>query len=182
MEDRWLPTLSTYKVISPPSLLGVEARVNELIDQDTSSWNAELIREVFLPHEVETILGLVRSSCLPKDRLFWATSSNGRFLVCSAYTVAMDMKEERLKGVVSDDSRLRHFWKTLWGLNIPPKVHHFAWRVCKDILPTKENLTRRRCCWMVNVRYVMRMWSHWAIFSRIVPLFLKSGMCRSCFQ
>nr|POE65564.1 hypothetical protein CFP56_71207 [Quercus suber] len=46
---RWLPTPSTYKVISPPSLLGAEARV----DQDTSSWNSELIRDVFLPHEAE---------------------------------------------------------------------------------------------------------------------------------
>ena len=78
-QDRWLPTPSTYKVISPPSLLGAEARVSELIDHDTSSWNSELIRDVFLLHEAEVILGLVLSSRLLEDRLVWAPSSNGRF-------------------------------------------------------------------------------------------------------
>ena len=112
-QDRWLPTSSTYKVISPPSLLGAKARVSELIDQDTSSWNTELIWDVFLLHEAEAILGLVLSSRLPEDRLVWVLSLNGRFSVQSAYTVAIDMKQEGLTGAVSDDSRLGRFWKTL---------------------------------------------------------------------
>ena len=104
-----------------------------------------MIRDVFLPHEAKVILGLVISSCLPEDRLVWgAPASNGRFSIRSAYMVAMEMKEEGLKGAVSDDYRLRRFWKTLWGLDIPSKVRHFAWRACKDILPTKENLMRRK--------------------------------------
>ena len=47
-------------------------------------------------------------------------------------------------GAASDDSRLRRFWKGLWQLNIPHKVCHFAWRACRDTLPTKENLVRRK--------------------------------------
>ena len=88
-------------MISQTSLLGVEAQVSELIDHDTSSWNSELIRDVFLPHEAEVILGLVLSSRLPEDRLVWAPSSNGRFSIQSAYMVAMEMKEEGLKGTIS---------------------------------------------------------------------------------
>ena len=57
-QDRWLPTPSTYKVISPPSLLGAEAWVSELINPEMCSWNSELIRDVFLPHEAKVILGL----------------------------------------------------------------------------------------------------------------------------
>ena len=56
----------------------------------------------------------------------------------------MDMADGGLKGAVLDDSRLRRFWKTLWGLNIPHKVRHFAWRACEDIIPTKENLLKRK--------------------------------------
>ena len=56
-------------MISPPSLLGAEARVSELIDPEMCSWNSELIWDVFLPHEAEVILGLVISSRLPEDRL-----------------------------------------------------------------------------------------------------------------
>ena len=85
-----------------------------------------MIWDVFLPHEAEAILGLVLSSRLPEDRLVWAPSSNGRFSIRSDYMIAMDMKEEGLKGAVSDGSRLKRFWKTLWGLAIPPKVRHFA--------------------------------------------------------
>ena len=36
------------------------------------------------------------------------------------------------------------FGRLFGGLDIPPKVRHFAWRACKDILPTKENLMRRK--------------------------------------
>ena len=51
----------------------------------------------------------------------------------------------------SNYSSLRKFWKYLWSMNIPYKVRHFAWRACKDILPTTENLKRRKvlvdsCC------------------------------------
>ena len=43
---------------------------------------------------------------------------------------------------MSDESQLRKFWKLLWGLAIPRKIRHFAWRACQDILPTKENFVR----------------------------------------
>lgn len=44
----------------------------------------------------------------------------------------------------SDDGNMRKFWKYLWSINIPHKVKHFTWRACKEILPTKGNLKRRK--------------------------------------
>lgn len=44
----------------------------------------------------------------------------------------------------STDSSLHVFWKKLWRLPTPHKVRHFAWRACRDILPTKDNLQQRR--------------------------------------
>ncbi|XP_075666035.1 uncharacterized protein LOC142635854 [Castanea sativa] len=35
-------------------------------------------------------------------------------------------------------------WSTLWRLHIPNKLKIFGWRVCHDILPTRENLARKR--------------------------------------
>ena len=29
-------------------------------------------------------------------------------------------------------------------MNVPHKVHHFTWRSCRNILPTKDNLLRRK--------------------------------------
>ena len=34
-------------------------------------------------------------------------------------------------------------WSTLWKLHIPNKLKIFGWRVCHDILPTRENLARK---------------------------------------
>ena len=34
-------------------------------------------------------------------------------------------------------------WSTLWKLHIPNKLKIFGWRVCHDILPTRENLVRK---------------------------------------
>ena len=56
----------------------------------------------------------------------------------------MDLASESCVGAASDDSKQRRFGKLLWKINTPHKVRHFAWRACKDILPTKENLVRRK--------------------------------------
>ena len=58
--------------------------------------------------------------------------------------MAVELTFEGSAGAASDDSRLRSFWKGLWQLNIRHKVRHFSWRACRDTLPTKENLVRRK--------------------------------------
>ena len=141
---RWLPTSSTYKVVSPPPLELAESRVCDLIDISARSWKTELIQKTFMPHEADVITGIALSSHMPEDRQIWALTGNGRFTVRSAYSVAMEMVENGGKGTVSDEGPLRKFWRSLWHLNLPHKIRHFAWRACKDIIPTKENLMRRK--------------------------------------
>ena len=134
---------STFKVISPPRVLGSQALVFDLINSDTAEWKYELIHQIFVPHEAEIILGLPLSSTLPSDTLIWSTTSNGKFSVRSAYKIAMETKVQPDSGSCSDNSNMKTFWKVLWGLKIPNKVKHFGWRACKNILPTLSNLKKR---------------------------------------
>ena len=53
--DRWLPSTSTHKVVSPKLFLHEDTRVSEFIDPHVADWKGEALDAVFLPHEVELI-------------------------------------------------------------------------------------------------------------------------------
>ena len=55
-EDKWLPTPTTFRVISPPRLFDDFPMVFSLIDEDTRRWKVDTLKTLFLPLEVETIL------------------------------------------------------------------------------------------------------------------------------
>ncbi len=54
-KDAWLPSPSTYKVISPINVLSEEATVDLLIDSTRMCWDTDKLEQVFLPRDVEII-------------------------------------------------------------------------------------------------------------------------------
>ena len=54
--EKWLPLPDSFKVLSPQKHNTGVVKVTQLIDKETSTWKAELIREIFLPHEADNIL------------------------------------------------------------------------------------------------------------------------------
>ena len=46
--------------------------------------------------------------------------------------------------LVSLTNALQPLWNKIWGLKVPNKVKHFVWKACKNSLPTKVNLVRRK--------------------------------------
>ena len=147
-KDRWLPTPDSLKVISPQRQnLNLE-KVAQLIDSETGTWKAGLVKETFIPHEADAILSIPISPKLPEYSLIWACSKNGLFTVRSAYGVTLKLLKEtsttREQGDCSDKSKATEFWKSIWKLNCPNKIKHFLWRVCKNILPTNFHLASRK--------------------------------------
>ena len=150
-KDKWLPTSPSHRVVSSPSTLPPDATVASLIDVEEGAWKEEVFQSLFLPHEAEVIQGIALSSKLLEDRQVWAPTANGHFNVKSAYKLVVEMNIGAAYGVVSNDINFRKFWKYIWKVNVPYKVHHFTWRACNNILPTKDNLVRRKvlsdsCC------------------------------------
>ena len=123
--------------------MSLDTKVADLIDSHTAKWKNDVLDCLFLPFEANLIKSIPLSVTLPKDKLVWAVTNNGMFSVGSAYKLAVSMFKSKCCGTTSDDTLLRRFWKKLWSLPIPHKVHHFCWRACRDTLLTKVKLMRR---------------------------------------
>ena len=139
-QDSWLPSPTTYKVSFLVNLLPSDAKVSLLINVERGEWEAGLVQQIFLAHDAKTILSIPLSNRLPPDKVIWAANKNGRFAVRSAYRLAMEEVWKERNGDSSDCSTMKQVWKRVWGLETPNKIWNFTWKVCHNILATKENL------------------------------------------
>nr|XP_023881248.1 uncharacterized protein LOC111993657 [Quercus suber] len=139
-EDKWLPTPTTYKTISPPYYFEDFPMVSVLIDLDSKRWKADLVKKIFLPFEADTILRIPLCYSLPDDKLIWLGNTRGVFTVRSAYYVALSLVKSCNRGESSAGDSRSLLWKRVWHLNLPEKIRIFAWRACMDALPTMQNL------------------------------------------
>ena len=103
-----------------------------------------MVSQFFSPMDAATILSIPLSYQLPCDRMVQAFTPKGNFTIRSAYRLALDMVNSAANREASDNHQRSLFWKTLWHLNVPNKIKSFAWRASKNILPTKDNLCRRK--------------------------------------
>lgn len=142
-EDKWIPYPQPHHFQALVQVLNPEARVCELIDFDTNWWNVPLLAQLFPADIVEVICNIPISPRLMKDRLVWAGNKNGQFFVRSAYFLDLE-RVNRFRGSSSISPYSRECWKLLWNLKIPRSTQLFLWRVCNEILPTKEKLWKRK--------------------------------------
>lgn len=145
-KDKWTLTPGSYKITTPINTLHEDSYVHELIDEDMRCWKNDVIDQVFLSHEAETIKGIPLSSMVSDDKLVWIGNANGKFTVRSAYYLAFNLhlSSQNVQGETSNGQDWQgRWWKALWGMNCPAKVKHFAWRACCNILPTKNALALR---------------------------------------
>lgn len=86
--DNWIPSPTTYRIITPEQHLSFEPRVKELIDGDSREWKVDFIRQRFLPQDTDAILSIPLCARGARDRLVWTDNKNGKFSVRSAYRLA----------------------------------------------------------------------------------------------
>ena len=125
-EDKWLPTPSTFKVISRPREFGDFPMVSSLINQETKWWKPNVVRTLFLPFEADTILKIPLSQSLQMDSLIWIGNKKGLFIVKSAYFIAAKLQTDKDLGESSSGDSNSIIWKKLWKLKLPPKVKIFS--------------------------------------------------------
>jgi hypothetical protein len=103
--EKWLPIPTTFAVQTPRRFMVEQARVVELIDPITKSWNLTLIRVVFQEDEAKIISTIPLSPLQPKDQLIWRGTKNGKFTVRGAYCLAVE-KQGQSRGESSGTSSM----------------------------------------------------------------------------
>jgi hypothetical protein len=142
-EDKWLPSLPTNRVQSFPSLLDLKATVNHLLDLNGLRWKTSLLERLFTEEENTAIQSLAISTTNQEDRLIWRGTVKGTFSVKSAYYIQKEWETMQEAGC-SSRQKASQVWKELWKLDVPNVDKVFFWRACKNILPTRENLFKRK--------------------------------------
>ncbi|GLU21285.1 hypothetical protein SLE2022_374310 [Rubroshorea leprosula] len=138
--DPWLPGYSEY-CIQSPRLDNCELRyVSDLIDDNSHTWNRDLILSTFNPHEARLILSLPLGWMQRNDGWMWSFTWHGNYSVCSGYHCVMNMQRDmdvpRSSSVAFGDNKI-------WDLNILGKIKFFTWSAYCNVLPTKENLQKK---------------------------------------
>ena len=139
VKHQWLPQSPCFHRNGPwPS------KVRELVDEDTKQWDRAKLVYWFEAHTCVDILSSTPLSNLyANDVLVWKENKSQTFSVKSAYGVA-----QRVLNPSDGDHFMAsvdgHLWKSMWSLNTPPKVWNFLWRACSNILPTRDNLCKKK--------------------------------------
>ena len=82
---------------------------------------------------------------LPKehldDEVLWHYDKRGEYSVKSGYQLALRMK---FLDAPSSPERRSQYWSALWSLELPQKITIFMWRESNNLLPSTENLWKRK--------------------------------------
>ncbi|KAI5324876.1 hypothetical protein L3X38_033949 [Prunus dulcis] len=147
--DKWLPTPTTFRTISPPSF-PLNTRVSELISG--GFWDIQRIRAHFLDKDSEAILSITISLSSHCDKVLWHYTSNGQYSVRSGYCIGLH--HSRDVGVNISGSNVGQgsgagssssMWKQVWRPRVRNKVKLFLWRALQNALP---------CHWALNYRHI----------------------------
>lgn len=133
--DHWMLESHSRKIVTPRgnTLL---TTVDELINPGTGWWDEALIRSIFSPLDVESILRIPLSDQLPEDFVAWNATKLYCFSVRSAYYIEWEHQfGPRLRRAPTETSSINPVWDILWKLQIPSKIKKIVWRALHEIIP-----------------------------------------------
>jgi hypothetical protein len=142
-EEKWIPRPTTFSAQTYSHLVGEDMVVADLIEDNPVQWNRPFIFQNFEEEEATAICNIPLSRFHQDDKIIWRVTKTGEFSVRSAYHLEKE-RIEKLKGECSKGVKPETMWKMIWRLQIPNSAKMFIWRACNKILPTKDNLRRRK--------------------------------------
>ncbi|KAF7824555.1 reverse transcriptase [Senna tora] len=139
-QDKWV---ADGKRIWPRMDSNMDLRVSDLINEDGFGWNVDKVKDTVHSEEIRRVLATpVAKGC--SDRRVCPFTADGTYTVKSGYQSAASDEFGGLQvssNSASEDTRL---WRVIWNAKTQPKVKMFLWKVCKNAIPTRANLAKRR--------------------------------------
>lgn len=112
-----------------------------LLDRDSNWWAVARERALFNPNAAYEIMNVIIFPSSQPEKWFWTLEKSGLSSVRSAYKL-IRQGVQKFVGECSSASLQQDLWKAKWKMQVPNKIKVFAWRACKDSLPTQNNLKR----------------------------------------
>ncbi|GJN21135.1 hypothetical protein PR202_gb08585 [Eleusine coracana subsp. coracana] len=145
-QSNWLPREGFLRplcslVDQPPQW------VSELITQDRQ-WNKELLRDVFIPMDIEAIESIPICTASQEDFWGWQYEKNRIFSARSAYRMLVHTSDRRSAWIehragISDLKAVEKDWTEIWKVQVSSKIRVFLWRLARQSLPTGDVRNRR---------------------------------------
>lgn len=107
-------------------------------------WRRDFIGTNFHKEDANAILRILLSHRHTSDAIVWSQNKRGVYSVKSGYYVARQNLKNEDWAECSSSPKGRQVWSKLWKLRVPNKIKVFGWRGCHNILPTRDNLVRRK--------------------------------------
>jgi hypothetical protein len=133
--DNWIPRSDSLKISSPTKRCRLR-RVADLMLQNPRCWNEPLIRQTFLFHEAEEILGIRIPEIEDVDILAWHFEKNSIFSVRSASKLAVEDISPECCG--SSTSMDRKSLEAVWKTPVPQKIKVFIWKLAQNGCPNQQ--------------------------------------------
>jgi hypothetical protein len=126
--DPWISASSDRKIISLRTNMAY-SKVSQLIDVNTGLWDEPLIRNLFLPVDVNRILQIPLNIQGFEDFIASNCTEHGRFTVRSAYHLPWRFRFGPRAGQLSlpGSSVNNPVWNSLWKIQLSSKIKKIAW-------------------------------------------------------
>lgn len=136
-KDRWIRGKDDLKVEQSQFYEGRGEKVSSFFITNEKRWDADKVRNNFLPVDADAILKVYIPQREVTDRVAWEKSSNGFYTAKSAYHYWFDLHFGN--DLISQSVG----WKKIWHVQVPHKIRVFLWRFCRDAIPVRKRLSSR---------------------------------------
>ncbi|KAF7826008.1 vestitone reductase-like isoform X1 [Senna tora] len=138
--DRWL---CSKEKIWPVGNAQQDLKVKDLFKEGTRNWDETKIIQLVGPNVARLIFATpIRES--GSDMRVWPFTTDGNYSVKTGYHCSISDASSWEEGSSRLDAQDSKLWAFIWKAKVQPKIRSFIWRLCKNAIPLKENLARRK--------------------------------------